>query len=391
MGLIKRVEVIDFTYEVEDMGSHFENAQNHVEYMPGSKLSMPRFAITIETNDGIRGEYVTMWGGTRGALAQALQLVSDLPGKDSDMRELFYTDWQRRLGHQDRMGIGPVDICLWDLAGKEAGKPIYKMLGGYRDRLPAYACAYHGDHNGMLDSYEAFCDFAEYCYSIGYRAFKHHAWFNPDPKVEAELIRRLGKAVGDKMTLMYDASTDLKTFADALYVGKACDDANYFWYEDPYRDNATSAFAHKKLRGMLKTPLLITEHLRGLEPKADFIMAGGTDFVRADPEYDQGITGAIKIGRMAESFGLDCEVHAVGPAQRHVMASLRNANYYEIAQVAPKLKNAIPQCYACEYSDDLHSVDADGTVYVPQGPGLGVTYDWDWVNKRTTKRWVYEK
>ena len=390
MGIISKVEVIDFTYEVKDLGVKFANAQNHVEYLPGSTYNMAKWAIIIETKDGVRGEYVTQWGGTRGALAQTLQLVSDLPGKDSDMRELFYTDWQRRLGHQDRMGIGPVDICLWDLAGKEVGKPIYKLLGGFRDKLPAYASTYHGDHSGMLDSYEAFCDFAEYCYSIGYRAFKHHAWFDPKAKIEAELIRRLGKAVGDKMVLMVDCSTDLITFGDALYVGKACDDANYFWYEDPYRDNASSAFAHKKLREMLKTPLLITEHVRGLESKTDFILAGGTDFVRADPEYDQGITGAIKIGRMAESLGLDCEVHACGPAQRHVMASLRNSNYYEISNVAPKLANCIPQCYTCGYSDDLHSVDKDGNVYVPQGPGLGVTYDWNWVKKHMTNHWVYE-
>jgi L-alanine-DL-glutamate epimerase-like enolase superfamily enzyme len=291
----------------------------------------------------------------------------------------------------DHMGVGPVDICLWDLAGKECGKPVYKMLGGFRDRIPAYASTFHGDHTGMLDSNEAFSDFAEYCHSLGFKAFKHHGWFDGDAKMEAGLIRHLGEKLGDKLVLMYDAASDLKNFADALYVGRACDDAGFFWYEDPFRDNSVSAFAHQKLREMIKTPLLITEHVRALEAKNDFLRAGGTDFLRTDPEYDMGITGAIKTARMAESFGIDVEVHACGPAHRHVAGAIRNTNYYELAELGPKLKNVIPPCYADGYRDELDSIDKDGCVSVPQGSGLGVAYDWEWLNAHATNRWVFKK
>ncbi|GIR85186.1 MAG: hypothetical protein CM15mP85_18100 [Rhodobacterales bacterium] len=91
-------------------------------------------------------------------------------------------------------------------------------------------------------------------------------------------------------------------------MGRACDEANYFWFEDPYRDSGVSAFGHRKLREMLKTPILQTEHIRGVEPKADFLIAGGTDFLRSDPEYDLGITGCMKIHHLAESLGVDVEV-----------------------------------------------------------------------------------
>ncbi|MCI8650270.1 MAG: mandelate racemase [Anaerotruncus sp.] len=391
MAIISRVEVIDFTYEIKNMGAAFTNAHNHVGYLEGGRLPMSKYAIVIECEDGSRGEYVTHWGGTRPALAQTLQLVNDLPGRDSDMREAFYNDWNRRLCHMDHMGQGPVDIALWDLAGKQAGKPIHKLIGGFRDKILAYASTFHGDHTGMLDSYDAFTDFAEYCCSLGFRAFKHHGWFDGDAKVEAELIRRLGRKVGDRMTLMYDGASDLNNFADALYVGQACDDANYLWYEDPYRDNSMSAFAHAKLRSMIRTPLLITEHVRALEAKNDFLRAGGTDFLRVDPEYDMGITGAIKTARMAESFGIDVEVHACGPAHRQLLGAIRNTNFYELAEVGPKLKNVIPPCYACGYKDELDSIDADGYIHIPQGPGLGVVYDWEWLNAHTTNRWVFEK
>ena len=58
----------------------------------------------------------------------------------------------------------------------------------------------------------------------------------------------VAKAVGDRMTLMLDPACELRTFADALYVGRACDEAGYFWYEDPFRDGGVSAFAHQQLR-----------------------------------------------------------------------------------------------------------------------------------------------
>ena len=59
------------------------------------------------------------------------------------------------------------------------------------------------------------------------------------------------------------------------------------------------------------------------------------------------------------------------------MAAMRNSNFYEMGLVHPKLTNiACPPVYACDYEDELETIDADGCVPVPQGPGLGVTYDW---------------
>ena len=137
------------------------------------------------------------------------------------------------------------------------------LLGGYRKKLPAYASTYHGDRNGGLDSKEAFAEFAEHCFDLGYRAFKIHGWNEADAAEEAENVLHVAKTVGQKMTLMLDPACELKTFADALYVGRACDEAGYFWYEDPFRDSGVSAFAHKRLREMIKTPILQTEHIRG--------------------------------------------------------------------------------------------------------------------------------
>ena len=175
-----------------------------------------------------------------------------------------------------------------------------------------------------------------------------------------------------------------------LGIGDACGEAGFLWYEDSYHDGDVSQHAHRKLRQHLDTPFLLTEHVRGLVPPTDFIAAEATDFVRADPEYDGGITGAMKIACVAEGFGLDVEYHAPGPAQRHCPAATRNNNYYEIAPVHPERRNTQPPVYERDYSDLHETIDDDGHVTVPDGPGLGVEYDWDAIYDRENGSRVYE-
>lgn len=391
MSTISRVEVHEFTFETANLGRSGEGESiGAMSYQPGAVATIPKYAVAIETDDGCRGEYVTHWVASPSALGQTLMLAPQLLGRNAGEREGIYDDFKRELRQFDHMGHGPIDIALWDWAGRSLGCSIGVLLGGYRKRLPAYASTYHGDRNGGLDSKEAFAAFAEECFGLGYRAFKIHGWHDGDAREEAENLLHVAKVVGDRMTLMIDPACELRTFADALYVGRACDEAGYFWYEDPFRDSGVSAFAHKRLREMIRTPLLQTEHIRGIEPKADFLIAGGTDFLRTDPEYDLGITGAMKIAHLAEGFGIDVEVHACGPAHRHVMAATRNSNFYEVALVGPDCPNSVPPVYTCGYSDMIDCVGDDGCVPVPDGPGLGVQYDWDFIAANRTGLHVFE-
>ena len=117
--------------------------------------------------------------------------------------------------------------------------------------------------------------------------------------------------------------------------------------------------------------------------------ADATDFIRGDPHYDGGITGVMKIAHAAEGFGLDMELHGAGPAQRHLMAAVRNSNFYELGLVHPKASRNRPSLYADGYRDDLDAIDAQGRVRVPEGPGLGVTYDWDFIRRHTAERVVF--
>ena len=120
------------------------------------------------------------------------------------------------------------------------------------------------------------------------------------------------------------------------------------------------------------------------------MLAGGTDFLRVDPEYDHGITGGLRIAHLGEALGLDVEVHACGPAHRHLMSAMRNSNYYELALVGPDCPNMVAPVYTCGYTDQLDCVGSDGCVQVPSGPGLGVTYDWRFIRKNATASRIYD-
>jgi len=385
---ISRIESIEFSYPLDDVGTD-ENGFNLV-YEPGTTTERKLFALRVETDVGITGEYV---GGNSPGAAQYNTVADYLVGKNPLARERHWSELKRALRKYDRMGMGPLDIALWDFAGKYYDAPIHELLGTYRTTLPAYASTYHGDTNGGLDSPEAYADFAAECLEEGFTGFKIHGWGGGDAARdidrEIETVHAVGERVGDDMDLMLDPACEYETFGDALKVGRACDEEGFYWYEDPYRDGGISQHGHRKLRQSLATPLLQTEHVRGLEPHTDFIANEATDFVRADPEYDAGITGAMKVAHVAEGFGLDVEYHAPGPAQRHCMAATRNRNYYELALVHPDCQNTQPPVYTGEYSDLLDDVD-DGTVPVPDDPGLGVEYDWDYIEDRQLGSRTYE-
>jgi len=379
VSTIETVEIVYFEYEVPDLA--LDDGGFNIVITPGRSHRMTRHLIVIRDSDGVEGQYVTGWGGTSAAMAQVLQLAPILIGRDPLQREAIYSDFKYGLRQTDMMGIGLLDICLWDLAGKRFGASVSTLLGGYKRDVQAYASTLHGDRNGRLCSPEAYVDFAAECKELGYRGFKVHGFSEGNPDEESRTVSLLGKAFGDSMKLMLDPSCDLRTFSAALQVGRACDEANFMWLEDPYRDNGVSQHGAKRLKSFIRTPLLLTEHVRGLEPKADFVAAGATDYVRADPEFDMGITGTMKIAHLAESFGLDVELHSPGPAQRHCISAIRNTNFYESTLVGPGMKNALPQIYACDYSDNLDAISPDGTFPVPTGPGLGVSYDLDQIHR----------
>ena len=393
MSLIDQVEVLRFAYEVDDLAPTADRGLGvaNVGYKKGAKLPVTRYAVRIRTSDGAVGEHVCRGVGTPAAYGQTLMLAPQLIGRDADERESIYDDLKRELRAYDHMGHGPIDIALWDLLGRRLDVSVSTLLGGFRKRIPVYASTYHGQESGGgLDSPIAFADFARDCVKRGFTGFKIHGWNNGDVRREIEAVHAIRDAIGPDVALMVDPACELRSWSDALALGRACDEANCFWYEDPYRDGGVAQTGHRLLRDKLRTPLLMTEYVRGPELKAAWIASGACDIVHIDPEYDVGITGAMKIANYCELLGVDAAVHAPGPAHRAIISALRTVRFYELALVGPDMPNFVsPPWMADDYGDQLDDVGADGCIPVPQGPGLGVSYDWDFIESRVTDRQTF--
>jgi L-alanine-DL-glutamate epimerase-like enolase superfamily enzyme len=386
LATVTQVELIQFHYEVPNADR--DPRTGKLMYKIGATAKMPTFAVRLVSDRGV-GEYVAHMGGRPSIFAQVLSVAKGMVGEKIGAGASFNAFANKQLQTLGRLGVGALDIAMWDLLGKSLGVSVSDLIGLSRRELPAYASLIHGHRDGDLATNEDLVDAAVGCVAVGLQGIKFRGWPGDSASSYARTIKVVADAVPDRqaINLFLDPGCDLTTFGNALYVGRAADDAGLYWLEDMFRDSGNSSCAHKRLRERVSTPLLCGEHVRGLEAKADWIASGATDFIRADPELDGGITGCLKIAHLAEAFGMDVEFHGSGPAHRITMAAVRNSNFYELGLVLPDGTNIhAPPVYSSNYSDGYSGLNAQGYVHTPDGPGLGVTYDWDKIRNLQTDR-----
>jgi L-alanine-DL-glutamate epimerase-like enolase superfamily enzyme len=379
---ISEVEIHEFDFQLEDVGMH----EAHQVYDPGSTLEPQGFILTVRTTDGTEGHYRGFLF-TPPMISQIKMAAPEfLIGRDPREREAIWYDLWRAFRHTDHFGLGPIDIALWDLAGKQYDESVSALLGGYRDVIPAYASTHWGDSAPEgLSTPDAYAAFATECLAEGYPAFKIHPFGDPDRDIA--VCRAVADAVGEDMELMLDPASEYRTYSETLRVGRALDELDFLWYEDPMSDTGESIEMASRLTNELETLVLGCEHIRGGPfARVAHLTRGALDLVRADAHLDGGITGAMKVARLAEAFGTDVEFHVGGPAHLHCLSAIQNTNYYEHGLLHPEVEWMSAQ----GYQGDPEQLQSDGTIPVPEGPGLGVEIDWAFVKERTTEHTVID-
>ena len=305
--------------------------------------------LRLVTNEGVEG-----WSRTpRGGIAMDLavrRLKPWLLGKDPLMKErLWHELWEiDRIEEFPMYIMGWVDTALWDITAKVAKLPLYQLLGGYRHEIEAYASTV------TYPTTEEYLDVADQCLARGFRAIKLHAW--GDARKDAALCTALRKHVGPDVALMYDGSAGFDPY-ESLYLGRALEEAGYLWYEEPMREFSINAY--KRLCEQLDIPVLAAETSDGCHYNvADFIAQGAADMVRTSYFYKGGITGAMRVAHLADSFQLSAEVHGMGEENTHLCLAIRNNHYYESLVMANPV--VFEKC-----------IGKDGMVRAPSGPGVG--------------------
>ena len=194
---------------------------------PAYKGQLDVLAVRICTDEGVEGHSLSLacqGGGSGRILAEMLRTVIKpvVVGEDPLQRERI---WQK-IWDYDTLAFlpiyaqGPIDVALWDLGGRVAGMPIYQMLGGYRDKVLAYASTL------TLPTVEDYGPHALELKAHGFKAIKLHVWGNPKKDIAA--YREVRKAVGGDYVLMFDAACAYN-HEEALWVGKQLEEIGCYF------------------------------------------------------------------------------------------------------------------------------------------------------------------
>jgi L-alanine-DL-glutamate epimerase-like enolase superfamily enzyme len=257
-----------------------------------------------------------------------------------------------------------IDIALWDLLAKHSGMPLYRMLGGARDRIMSYAST------PLLDSPEAYVDFVAEMRELGFRAIKFHCTcvYEQDMAIVRAVHARHGDA---GLHLMLDVEQRYSR-EEAMRAARELEELGYAWFEAPLPDFDIEGY--RQLTQSVDIPILANGNWI-LDPRliARFAAEGCWTHARVDTTIAGGVTAMRKIMAVAEAHSMNVEIQSWGytltqAANLHVMLSHLNCDYFEHPVPYPPFEYG---------SHDVIRVDREGYVSAPDGPGLGIGVDWE--------------
>jgi len=348
------------------------------KYTQGSQNTSGRSnlgLLTIRTDEGIDG-YAFLGSATNPAETDAGALIRFLKpilvGRDPLAREDLHAAMRGRQRNMGLRTVGACDTALWDIAGKAANMPLYRLFGGGRSAIGAYASSQ------ILDGTQAYAGEAAAFKADGWKAYKIHPPQNPDEDIKVcEAVRQ---AVGDDFPLMLDSTWSYR-YPDALRVGRAIERLGFKWYEDPL--NEEDIYAYPKLRQKLDIPIMATEYPAGdIGSYAVWLTERATDFLRGDIPVKGGLTTMLKTAHLAEAFGMTYEVHHGGnslnnAAQLHFACAIRNTIWFEVLLPHGAHKYGLVE--------DI-TIAKDGLAHCRQTPGIGAQIDFDLIKRKEIAR-----
>jgi len=354
---------------------------------PGDEHEATQSLLTISSDDGLQGHYVGNL--ERGTVEHIVKPM--LVGEDP----FFHQRIWRALGERQRLNLAAlpdrvltaVDLALWDLVGKAVGQSVHRVLGATRDSVPAYASTMVADDlRGGLDSPEAFARYAEWCVrERGYPAFKLHTWQPPLPgapsvKRDLQACAAVREALGPDVPLMLDPYHYYSRL-EALELARGLEALNFLWMEEPMDEHSMSSYIW--LCEQTSLPICGPETAEGkMYARAEWIKAGACDLLRGGVGDVGGITPLMKIVHLAESFGMQMEVHGGGVGNLHVLCAMPTPGlYYERGLLHPFIDYDATPAWLDAPVDPM---DAQGNVHVSSLPGLGMQLNLDYIRENLT-------
>jgi L-alanine-DL-glutamate epimerase-like enolase superfamily enzyme len=356
-----------------------------IHYMP----ERPLLIVQVHTDTGLigMGEAAAYGGDLESMDALVLGVLKPIVlGQDPFAVERLWQQMATRPHQRGNRGmlmmaISGVDIALWDVIGQAVKTPLYRLLGGFRDELTAYASA--GFYAGGKDASALAHEVAGYA-KQGFEWVKIKVGRNPDlmwnplhqmnantyatATFEEDITRveAARNAIGPHVKLAIDANNAWSP-PDALRFMDAIGPQQIAWLEEPVATEDRRGSA--EIARALTTPVAGYETETGLAGFRELILSGAIDIVQPDVIWTGGITPCRKIAALAEAFHLPVIPHVFSSAlstiaNMHFIASIPNGGLLEFDQNPNPLRS--------ELFEEPIVVDARGKVAMPDEPGLGV-------------------
>lgn len=332
-----------------------------------------RFAVAkVVTDAGVTG--YSFAGPPARTLPEVKRI---LVGKD-----LFNVEQQLKEGLSRWGGL---EHAVWDAIGKVAGQPVYKLLGGSRDRVKAYlTCVWRGNSDQSQVSYQQQAEMAVKIQKAGFKGMKIRAW-RPNPLDDAEACREIRAAVGPEFRIMFDrtahapreAGQKVWDYETGLKVARALEKHGAHWLEEPYaRDDYESP---ARLAKAVDIPITGGEGYTSLEPFRQCLLHQTYDILQPDGRNCGGILTCRKVGILAESFHLPCILHgtmglSLGGWLQATLAI--GSEWQELAIVTPPLLPEEQWAPALKVLKSRQMIPIlNGELLAPPYPGLGLDLD----------------
>jgi L-talarate/galactarate dehydratase len=328
-------------------------------YMPGMLREF--FTVQIQTDQGIEGIGVTTFGGKLvRALRAAIEDFGELIKGDDPLRTEQVTAKLRAASASCGSGIAmlaisAIDTALWDIRGKAFGVPLARLLGGSRDKVPAYASGAltRTTPNDKLQRA------ASALVEKGYRQVKTQMAVDGfTPAQEIERIHLIREAVGPDVNLMVDINQRWSV-AEVISIGRRVEELGLGWLEDPTTCDDHQGYA--KIADALTTPICAGEYLWGIEPHRQAMSHHAIDITMIDLLRVGGVTQWMKVAGMAEAFNKPVASHLLPEIHVHLVAAIPNGLVVEYMPWTWRLFDNPP-------------MPVNGEITVPTGAGLGLKF-----------------
>ena len=333
--------------------------------MHGEMTHFSVVTVKILCDNGAEGLGYTYTVGKTGGAAVLTMVQEDLIPIliGSDPRRIEHV-WEKMWWHLHYVGrggiasfaISAVDIALWDLKGRLAGEPLWRVLGGHSGCARVYA--------GGIDLDLTMDELRKQTrknLDRGFRAIKMKVG-RSNLSEDVARVEDMRKLIGPEMPLMVDANMRW-TVEQAIRAARAMAEFDVYWLEEPTIPDDIEGYARIAREGGI--PVAAGENLHSIYEFQKLITAGGASFPEPDISNVGGITAWMKVAHLAEAYNLPVTTHGVHDLHVHLLAAVPNASFLEAHGFGLEAFIRHPM--------EIN----EGIFLAPDRPGHGVEFDWE--------------